>query len=205
MKVVLGLTGKQGNTARNIAKDLGKIPRVEYTVWHGDLYGYVVPKRQPGQADYMLSLDGNKLVYDGPRDIIADIWHILDAISGNGSVYDMPVLYFSDEFPFQKTEWYHASDFAIRQLMLEKKKFRQPELRKALEALNGGPAPQWLVTAGTQLLRDLKGMPKAGTPEYRQAAAAGKLAEYKANQRLLDLFHKSCPVNQLAQVLTAAA
>lgn len=201
MKVVLGLTNKQANIARSIAKELGRIPKVEYAVWHGALIGYVVPKRQPGQADFVFDLDGNKLVYDGPRDFTVEIWRVFGLITGDDSPYDMPVLFLADEFPFQKSSWYHESGFAIRQLMEGEKKFQLPELRKALQALDGKPAPDWLIVAGAQLLRDLKGMPKAGTPEYRQAAAAGKLAEYKANQQLLNLFDKSCTVERFAQCL----
>lgn len=145
MKVTLALTRNQTDVAKEIAKASSKEP-ADGTVWHGSLIGYIVPKCHPGRPDYVLSLDGNALVYDGPRDRPPQVLLIMDTIF-NGCYLDLvPVIKFACRLFPARADWYLTTVEAIEKLVALDQ-FRSEDLISAVSAEPTEALPEWIVRA----------------------------------------------------------
>ena len=155
MKVVLALTDAQADIAR-------QLPETE-SVELEAVCEYLIPLSSNNES-FQLNLHGNELIYDGSRDIPLGAWSLIAEILRADKAFEAPLLFLSDEFPFENTAWYVGTERGIEELV-DQGKFLLPEFQKALDALDGNEVPRWLALAGEKLLFGIPGNPKAGTVE----------------------------------------
>lgn len=190
MKLILSLDSLQLSDAirikKEVEKKIKKAPGGDG--WYGDLLGYLEL-----EEPCMLMLGFHKIIYDGPRDIEPAVLAVIRNIIGPDICDAKVISQVDDEYLgfLNGTPWYVAADVAMGNKLGKKEDHFPSVLRMVSGLILNKKHVKYEVYGNIKYFSDnLPSSPKAGTPAYRQATAAGtiqQLQRYDDLKRKVDL------------------
>lgn len=184
MKLILVLDPVQLSVAIRIKKEVEKkLKQAPGGVgWYGDLLGYLEL-----EDSCILRLGFNKIVYDGPRDIEPAVRAVIRNIVGPDLCDAKVVSMVDDEYSgfLNGMPWHVTTDVAVG----TKLSWKRDHFPGVFRMVSGLIDSKKQISHETySLLKHfsdhLPSSPKAGTPAYRQATAAGTIQQLQRYDNL---------------------